>query len=130
MRSEIITDMKKRYKKYNIDDEIEVIVDKLLEDELDIKKINKKYKKPEKKMEIEDDPIDYCKCMARTWRSGLGGQCTRIKLKGTKYCPSHQTKEQRWCGIITEKRKEEVYPPLTPKERETNYVKKPHKWKN
>ena len=130
MKLEISNNLKKQYKKYRIDDKIEEIIDELLESELDLKKINKKYKKPDKKMEIEDDPIDYCKCMARRWRKGLGGQCTRYKLKGTKFCPRHQTEEQRWCGIITEKRKKEIYPPLTQKEKETNFIKKPHKWNN
>ena len=36
----------------------------------------------------------------------------------------------RWCGLITEDRKTEIYPPLTPKEKLINFTKEPHKWKN
>ena len=64
--------------------------------------------------------INYDKCMARRINGGYGGQCTRYKLKGSKYCKNHQTEEQRWCGLITEKRQEICY------------LKgiHPHKWKN
>ncbi len=123
MRLEIMKDLKKQYKKYRIDDKIDEIVDELLESELDLKKINKKYKKPEKKIEIEDDPIDYCKCMARRLNGGYGGQCTWKKINGTKYCRRHQTDQQRWCGIITEKRQEKFYL-VNDKGRHL------HKWKN
>jgi hypothetical protein len=116
-------DLQKRYKNYNIDDKIEEIIDKLVEDELNLKKINKKYKKPVKKMEIEDDPLDYCKCMARRLNGGYGGQCTWKKINGTKYCRRHQTEEQRWCGIMTEKRQEKFYL-VNDKGRHL------HKWKN
>ena len=109
MKSEIIKDLQKRYKKYNIDDVIEEICDEISAEDLDVKRINKNYKKPIKKMEIEDEPLDYCKCMARRLNGGYGGQCTRYKINGTKYCRRHQTKEQRWCGLITEKREEEFY---------------------
>ena len=40
MRSEILMDLQKRYKNYNIDDKIEEIIDKLVEDELNLKKID------------------------------------------------------------------------------------------
>ena len=109
MKSEILIDLKKKYKNYNIDDKIDSIVNELLESDIDFSKINNKYKKPVIKMSIEDDPIDYCRCMARRLNGGYGGQCTRYKLKGSKYCKNHQTEEQRWCGLITEKRKEEFY---------------------
>ncbi len=109
MKSEIMKNLQKRYKKYNIDDVIEEICDEISVEDLDVKRIKKNYKKPIKKMDIEDEPLDYCKCMARRLNGGLGGQCTRYKINGTKYCKNHQTKEQRWCGLITEKREEEFY---------------------
>ncbi len=120
MRLEIIQELKKQYEKYNINDKIEEIVDELLESDIDFSNINKKYKKPIKKMIIEKDPIDYDKCMARRLNGGYGGQCTRYKINGTKYCKNHQTEEQRWCGLITEKRKEICY---------LRGIH-PHKWKN
>ena len=44
-------------------------------------------------MEIEDDPIDICKCMARRLNRGRGGRI-RLKLKGSKYCKYHQTEDK------------------------------------
>ena len=130
MKLEISTDLKKQYKNYKIDDKIDAIVDELLESDIDFSKINKNYKKPVIKIEIENEPINYCKCMARAWKSGFGGQCSRQNIKGSKFCNYHQTEEHRWCGLITEKRKLEIYPPLTKSEAERNYIKKPHKWRN
>ena len=109
MKLEISTNLKKQYKNYRIDDEIDKIVDELLESDIDFSNINKNYKKPVNKMIIETDPIDYCRCMARRLNGGYGGQCTRYKLKGSKYCKNHQTEEKRWCGLITENRKEIFY---------------------
>ena len=109
MKSEILMDLKKKYKNYNIDGEIDSIVEKIMENDIIEKDVNKNYKKPIKKIEIEDDPIDYERCMARRLNGGYGGQCTRYKLKGSKYCKNHDSEEKRWCGIITEKRKEEFY---------------------
>ena len=123
MKLEISNNLKKQYKNYRINDEIDKIVDDLLESDVDFSGINKEYKKPVIKMEIEDDPIDICKCMARRLNRGYGGQCTRYKLKGSKYCKNHQTEEQRWCGLITEKRKEKFY--LI-----NDKGKHLHKWKN
>ena len=130
MKSEILIDLKKKYKNYKINDEIDDIVNELLESDIDFSKINKNYKKSVIKMEIEDEPLNYCKCMARAWKGGFGGQCSRKKIKGSKFCNYHQMEEQRWCGLITEKRKQEIYPPLTDSEKEINYIKKPHKWRN
>ena len=45
------------------------------------------------------------------------------KLKGSKYCKNHQTEEKRWCGLITENRKEIFY--LI-----NDKGKHLHKWKN
>ena len=120
MKNELINDMKKKYKDYRIDDKIVEIVNNLFKSDIDFSKIKKNYKKPIKKMEIEDDPINYDKCMARRINGGYGGQCMRYRLKGSKYCKNHQTEEQRWCGLITEKRQEICY------------LKgiHPHKWKN
>ena len=109
MKLEISNNLKKQYKNYKIDNEIEKIVDELLESDINFSKINKNYKKPVIKIIIEEDPIDYCRCMARRLNGGYGGQCTRYKLKGTKYCKNHQTEEKRWCGLITENRKEKFY---------------------
>ena len=109
MKLEISNNLKKQYKNYRIDDEIDKIVDELLESDIDFSKINKNYKKPVNKMIIEKDPINYDKCLARRLNGGYGGQCTRYKLKGSKYCKNHQTEEKRWCGLITENRKEEFY---------------------
>ena len=109
MKLEISNNLKKQYKNYRIDDEIDKIVDELLESDIDFSKINKNYKKPVNKMIIEKDPINYDKCLARRLNGGYGGQCTRYKLKGSKYCKNHQTEEQRWCGLITENRKEKFY---------------------
>jgi len=120
LKDELNDNMKKKYKNYRINDEIESIINNILDGEIDFKKIDKNYKKPIKKMEIEDDPIEYDRCTARRLNKGYGGQCTRFKLKGTIFCNNHQTEEQRWCGLITEKRQEICY------------LKgiHPHKWKN
>ena len=119
MKTDLIKDMKNKYKDYRIDDKIDDIVNNIIEGELNIKNINKKYKKPVKKIEIEDDPINHDKCIARKLNGGYGGQCSRYRLKGSKYCKNHQTAEQRWCGLVTEKRQEICY-----------YKGNPHKWKN
>ena len=120
MKSDIANNLKKKYKNYRIDDEIDKIVDELLESDINFSKINKNYKKPVKKMVIERDPINYDKCLARRLNGGYGGQCTWYKIKGSKYCRRHQTEDQRWCGIITENRKEVCY---------LRGIH-PHKWKN
>ncbi len=109
MKSDIVNNLKKKYKNYRIDDEIDKIVDELLESDINFNKINKNYKKPVKKMVIEIGPINYDKCLARRLNGGYGGQCTWYKIKGSKYCSRHQTEEQRWCGIITKNRKEKFY---------------------
>ena len=41
MKLEISTNLKKQYKNYRIDDEIDKIVDELLESDIDFSKINK-----------------------------------------------------------------------------------------
>ena len=120
MKIELMNDMKKKYKEYRINDNIESIINELLESDIDFSKINKKYKKPIKKMEIEDDPINYDRCMARRINGGYGGQCTRYKINGTRFCKNHQTEEGRWCGLITKKRQEICY---------LRGIH-PHKWKN
>ena len=109
MKLEISNNLKKQYKNYRIDNEIEKIVDELLESDIDFSKINKNYKKPVNKMIIEKDPINYDKCLARRLNGGYGGQCTWYKMKGSKYCRRHDSEEKRWCGIITENRKEKFY---------------------
>ena len=72
MKTDLIKDMKKKYKDYRIDDKIDEIVNNLFKSDIDFSKINKNYKKPIKKMEIEDDPINYDKCMARRINGGYG----------------------------------------------------------
>ena len=120
MKSELINGFKDKYKDYRVGDKIESIINNLLDGDIDFEGINKNYKKPIKKMDIETDPIDYDKCLARRINGGYGGQCCWNKIGVTKFCGRHQTEEGRWCGLITKKRQEICY---------LRGIH-PHKWKN
>ena len=37
-------------------------------------------------------PFNMCKCAARIWNAGLGGQCTRSHLDGERFCKTHLNK--------------------------------------
>jgi hypothetical protein len=120
---------KEKYNLYRIDIKIDEIIENIFDSDIDFK-IDPKYKKEIPKIVREKERLRPGRCIARTWKGGYGGQCTRYKLPGTDFCQKHQAEENRWCGLITEDRKAEIYPPLTPKEKLINYTKKPHKWSN
>ena len=121
---------KEKYSLYRINDNIDDIIDNIFELDIDINDVDSNYKKVIPKIIREKERLRPGRCLARKWNNGLGGQCTRYKISGTEFCKKHQIEENRWCGLITEDRKTEIYPPLTPKEKLINYTKKPHKWKN
>ena len=122
-KSKLLSELKKKYKLYGIDDHIDLLVDELLESDIDFSKINKKYKKDINKMIIEKARIKPEKCLARRLNDGYGGQCTRYKIDDTEYCKNHQLEGNRWCGLITENRQEICY--LI-----NDKGKHPHKWRN
>ena len=89
------------------------------------KKTKKSTKKVAAKKETPKGVYDCCKCDARVWTNGLGGQCTRKKVEGELVCTMHSSKiseagGQWWLGMVTEPRPEE---PIHPNG-------KPHQWKN
>jgi hypothetical protein len=108
-KNRLIEEFKKKYKNYNIDDYIEKSVNKILESDIDISKINKKYKKVKPKMIREKGRVNPEKCLARRINLGYGGQCTWLRINDTDYCSRHQTEDSRWCGLITEDRQEICY---------------------
>ena len=116
----LIEEFKKKYKNYNIDAYIEESVNKILESDIDISKINKKYKKVKPKMIREKGRVNPEKCLARRLYGGYGGQCNCYRINDTDYCSRHQTEDSRWCGLITEDRQEICY----------FRGIHPHKWKN
>ena len=89
------------------------------------KKTKKSTKKVAAKKETPKGVYDCCKCDARVWTNGLGGQCTRKKVEGELVCTMHGSKISEaggewWLGMVTEPRPEE---PIHPNG-------KPHQWKN
>ena len=89
------------------------------------KKTKKSTKKVAAKKETPKGAYDCCKCDARVWTNGLGGQCTRKKVEGELVCTMHGSKISEaggewWLGMVTEPRPEE---PIHPNG-------KPHQWKN
>ena len=89
------------------------------------KKQKKSAKKVTAKKETPKGVYDCCKCDARVWTNGLGGQCTRKKVEGELVCTMHGSKMDEaggewWLGMVTEPRPEE---PIHPNG-------KPHQWKN
>ena len=89
------------------------------------KKTKKSTKKVAAKKETPKGVYDCCKCDARVWTNGLGGQCTRKKVEGELVCTMHGSKMSEadgewWLGMVTEPRPEE---PIHPSG-------KPHQWKN
>ena len=116
----LIEEFKKKYKNYNIDAYIEESVNKILESDIDISKINKKYKKVKPKMIREKGRVNPEKCLARRINGGYGRQCTRLRINDTDYCTAHETEDSRWCGLITEDRQEICY----------FRGIHPHRWKN
>jgi len=118
-KNRLIEEFKKKYKNYNIDDYIEKSVNKVIESDIDISKINKNYKKEIPKMIREKGRVNPEKCLARRINGGYGGQCTWFRVNDTDYCSRHETEESRWCGLITEDRQEVCY-----------YKGNPHRWKD
>ena len=118
-KNRLIEEFKKKYKNYNINDYIEESVNKILESDIDISKINKNYKKEIPKMIREKGRVNPEKCLARRINGGYGGQCTWFRVNDTDYCSRHETEESRWCGLITEDRQEVCY-----------YKGNPHRWKD
>ena len=118
-KNRLIEEFKNKYKNYNIDAYIEESVNKILESDIDISKINTKYKKEIPKMIREKGRVNPEKCLARRINGGYGGQCTWFRINDTDYCSRHQTEESRWCGLITEDRQEVCY-----------YKGNPHRWKD
>lgn len=68
-------------------------------------------------VEDNEEKIDNNKCMARTWRSGLGGQCSRKKIEGSDYCKLHSkraeicsepavNKKGLWLGRVDQEKPE------------------------
>ena len=108
-KNRLIEEFKKKYKNYNINDYIEESVNKILESDIDISKINKNYKKEIPKMIREKGRVNPEKCLARRINGGYGGQCTWFRINDTDYCSRHQTEDSRWCGLITEDRQEICY---------------------
>ena len=46
------------------------------------------------------DPVDPCRCLARIWNGGRGGQCSK-KAKADGFCAQHmQSKECAECGVL------------------------------
>ena len=89
------------------------------------KKPKKSAKKVTAKQETPKGVYDCCKCDARVWTNGLGGQCTRKKVEGELVCTMHGSKISEaggewWLGMVTEPRPEE---PI-------HQNGKPHQWKN
>ena len=89
------------------------------------KKTKKSAKKVTAKKETPKGAYDCCKCDARVWTNGLGGQCTRKKVEGELVCTMHGSKiieagGEWWLGMVTEPRPEE---PI-------HQNGKPHQWKN
>lgn len=106
-------------------------VDDLLRDStlMPLLSAKKKPKKSTKKVAVKKETpkgvYDCCKCDARVWTNGLGGQCTRKKVEGELVCTMHGSKMDEaggewWLGMVTEPRPEE---PIHPNG-------KPHQWKN
>jgi hypothetical protein len=120
---------KEKYNLYRIDIKIDEIIDNIFNSDIDFK-MDPKYEKEIPKMIREKGRLRPNRCIARKWNGGYGGQCTRYKLPGTEFCKKHNIEENRWCGLITEDRKTDIYPPLTPKEKLINFTKESHKWKN
>jgi len=118
-KNRLIEEFKKKYTNYNIDAYIEESVNKILESDIDISKINKNYKKEIPKMIREKGRVNPEKCLARRINGGYGGQCTWFRVNDTDYCSRHETEESRWCGLITEDRQEVCY-----------YKGNPHRWKD
>ena len=108
-KNRLIEEFKKKYKNYNIDAYIEESVNKILESDIDISKINKNYKKEIPKMIREKGRVNPEKCLARRLNGGYGGQCTCFRINDTDYCRRHETEDSRWCGLITEDRQEICY---------------------
>ena len=122
-KNRLIEEFKKKYKNYNIDDYIEESVNKILESDIDISKINKNYKKETSKMIREKGRVNPEKCLARRLNGGYGRQCCGFRVNDTDYCTAHETEDSRWCGLITEDRQEIFY--LI-----NDKGIHPHRWKN
>ena len=95
-----------------------------------VKKTDKSKKQQQPKVSLEDRAsagIDHSKCLCRIWNKDRldNIQCSSGKAKGD-YCNMHAKKIEEhgpwWCGLITEKRPEELIGPSTkPKEKQTRH---------
>lgn len=121
------------------DEELSKLYDQFFKKETKKTKKAQKSDKPKKeqqqpKVSLEDRAsadIDHSKCMCRIWnKEHLDNiQCSSKKANGD-YCNMHAKKIEEhgpwWCGLITEKRPEELIGPSTkPKDKQTR-----HYWKD
>lgn len=113
---------KEKYNLYRIDMEIDDIIENVFNSDIDFK-IDPNYKKEIPKMVREKDRLRPNRCLARKINGGYGGQCCKYKIPGTDFCKTHQIEKNRWCGLITEDRKEVCY--LI-----NDKGVHPHRWKN
>jgi hypothetical protein len=60
-----------------------------------------------KKQKGRKIPLDECRCMARIWNRGKGGQCTRKRKGENEYCCQHI--EKRKHGDIREMPSKKVF---------------------
>ena len=91
--------------------------DSLSEDQ-DLVDFFKETKKKKQKMDTSPQgstqralqQVNTCKCLARVWANGYGGQCTRNPKDDNHLCTMHQKYLEKqgkwWLGMITEKRPE------------------------
>lgn len=61
-----------------------------------------------KKIKNRKVPLDEVRCCARVWNRGKGGQCSRCRSEGEKFCKQHI--ETRKHGLITEPPKRTLFP--------------------
>ena len=54
--------------------------------------------------DLYNETYDEGLCSARMWNNGYGGQCNSKKLENTCFCKKHSIEENRWCGLVTEKK--------------------------
>lgn len=54
--------------------------------------------------DLYNETYDENLCSARMWNNGYGGQCNSKKLENTCFCKKHSIEENRWCGLVTEKK--------------------------
>ena len=52
-----------------------------------------------------------CRCHARIWNRGNGGQCTRISKEGSNFCTQHMDPESRKHGDMSMAPSPDVFKP-------------------